>query len=182
MFLDSFIVNIISKTFLKWNYGTLTDLQTDFLKHYAFYLIYHEYIFLGFYLFILRERGKEREREGEKHQYAVASCTPFTGDLAHNPDMCPWDLNWWPFGSQAGTQSTEPHQPGPMNILICQILFLKPMWAFSRMNIFITWTFYNILTSSLIPLIKYLLQTYCKSSTVASIGVKRQMKQAKVFK
>ena len=30
-----------------------------------------------------------------------------------NPGMCPdWELNHQPFGSQAGTQSTEPHQPG----------------------------------------------------------------------
>ena len=37
---------------------------------------------------------------------------PPTGDLAHNPGMCPgWESNWRPFGSQAGTQSTEPHQP-----------------------------------------------------------------------
>ena len=40
-------------------------------------------------------------------------CTaPSTGDLAHNPGMCPdWESNWQPFGSQASTQSTEPHQP-----------------------------------------------------------------------
>ena len=39
-------------------------------------------------------------------------CIP-TGDLACNPGMCPnWESNWQPFGSQAGTQSTEPHQPG----------------------------------------------------------------------
>ena len=32
-------------------------------------------------------------------------------DLAHNPGMCPdWESNWRPFVSQAGTQSTEPHQ------------------------------------------------------------------------
>ena len=32
-----------------------------------------------------------------------------TGDLAHNPGMCPdWELNQWPFGFQAGAQSTEP--------------------------------------------------------------------------
>ena len=39
--------------------------------------------------------------------------TPPTGDPAHNPGMCPdWEPNQWPLGSQAGTQSTEPHQPG----------------------------------------------------------------------
>ena len=35
-----------------------------------------------------------------------------TGDLAHNPGMCPdWELNQWDFGSQAHAQSTELHHP-----------------------------------------------------------------------
>ena len=39
-------------------------------------------------------------------------CPP-TGDLACNPGMCSdWELNEQPLGLQAGTQSTEPHQPG----------------------------------------------------------------------
>ena len=43
----------------------------------------------------------EGEKEGEKHQCVVASHMDPTGDLAHNPDMCPdWELNWWPFGLQ----------------------------------------------------------------------------------
>ena len=50
---------------------------------------------------------------GEKHQCAVASQVPHTGDPACNPDMCSdWESSGWPFGSQAGAQSTEPHQPG----------------------------------------------------------------------
>ena len=45
-----------------------------------------------FYLLIFRERGREGEREGEKHQCAVASPMPPTGDLAHKPGMCPdWE-------------------------------------------------------------------------------------------
>ena len=64
-------------------------------------------------LFIFREGVKEGEKEGEKHQCVVASHMPPTGDLAHNPGMCPdWESSWWPFGLQAGTQSTEPQQPG----------------------------------------------------------------------
>ena len=63
-------------------------------------------------LFIFRERGREGEREGEKHQCVVASRASFTGDLAHNPGTCPaWESNWRPFASQAGGQSTELHQP-----------------------------------------------------------------------
>ena len=62
------------------------------------------------YLFL--EKGSEGEREGEKHQCVVAFCVPPTGDLAHNPGMCPdWESNQWPFVSQASTQSTEPHHP-----------------------------------------------------------------------
>ena len=64
-----------------------------------------------FYLFLGMRR--EEEREEEEHQCVVASCTPPTGDLAHNPGMCPdWESNGPPFVSKAGAQSTEPHQPG----------------------------------------------------------------------
>ena len=71
-----------------------------------------------FYLFIFKERGREEEREGEKHQCVVASQAPPTGDLAHNPGMCPdWESNQQPFDSQASTQSTEPHQPGLTRVL-----------------------------------------------------------------
>ena len=52
---------------------------------------------------------------------------PPTGDMAHNPGMCPdWELNLQPFGSQAGAQSTEPHQPGLLFIFFIFFLFLKP--------------------------------------------------------
>ena len=48
-----------------------------------------------FYLFIFREKGREGEREGEKHQCVVASHASVTGDLAQNPGMCPdWESNW----------------------------------------------------------------------------------------
>ena len=64
-------------------------------------------------LFIFRERGREAEREGKKHQCVVASHAPPTGDLARNPGMCPdWESNQWLFGSQVCAQSTEPHQSG----------------------------------------------------------------------
>ena len=44
----------------------------------------------------------EREREGEKRHCVLASHMPPTGDLAHNPGMCPdWKSNWRPFDSQA---------------------------------------------------------------------------------
>ena len=89
-------------------------------------------VFKRFYLFIFRE-GKGGRREGEKHQCVVASRVPPTGDLARNPGMCPkQELSQRPFGSQAGTQSTEPHQQGPSlffypplsAFLICPFLFL----------------------------------------------------------
>ena len=70
-------------------------------------------IFKRCYLFIFRERGREGERKGEKHQCVVASHVLPSGDLACNPGMCPdWELNQWPFSMPADTQSTEPQQPG----------------------------------------------------------------------
>ena len=64
-------------------------------------------------LFIFREMGKGERKEGEKHQCVVSSGAPTTEGLAHNPGMCPdWESNQQPFGSQASTQSTEPHGQG----------------------------------------------------------------------
>ena len=50
--------------------------------------------------------------------HLLASCMPPTGDLTCNPDMCPdWESNRQPFSLQAGTQSTELHQPGQQMVL-----------------------------------------------------------------
>ena len=66
----------------------------------------------GFFNLFL-DRGREGDREEEKHQCMVASRKPLMGQLAHNLGTCPdWELNPRHFGSQAGAQSIEPHQPG----------------------------------------------------------------------
>ena len=49
--------------------------------------IFNFFLFLFFYLFL--QRGREGEREGEKHQCVVASHITTTGDLAGNPGD-PW--------------------------------------------------------------------------------------------
>ena len=74
-------------------------------------------VFILFYLkkfiYLFLERGREGEKEGEKHQSVVASHEPLVGDLARNPGTCPdWESHQLPFGLQASTESTEPHQPG----------------------------------------------------------------------
>ena len=64
-------------------------------------------------LFNFRQRERKGEKEGEKHWCVVTSRMPPSRDLANNPCKCPgWELNQRPFGSKAGTQSAEPHQPG----------------------------------------------------------------------
>ena len=73
-------------------------------------------IFKRLYLVIFRERGREKERDRKKHQCVVVSHAAPTGDLAHNPGMCPdWESNQRPFSSQACAQSTELHWPGHFN-------------------------------------------------------------------
>ena len=73
------------------------------------------YFFFKIPLFIFGDRGEGRKKEREtlmherQHQ-SVASRTPLTGNLAHNPGMCPdWELNQRPFSLQVSAQSTEPH-------------------------------------------------------------------------
>ena len=68
-------------------------------------------------LLIFRERGREGERGKETPNVWATTCMPLTGDPACNPGMCPgWESNQRHFGSQASTQSTEPHQPGQQAI------------------------------------------------------------------
>ena len=64
-------------------------------------------------LFIFRERGREGEIWGEKHQGMVASHVfPYSGP-GLQPRHVPWlGIEPMTLGSQAGAQSTEPHQPG----------------------------------------------------------------------
>ena len=84
------------------------------------------FLCLRFYLFTFREWGREGEREGEKLQCVketfVASHISPTGDLACNSGMyLDWELNWQPFGLQAGTQPIEPHQPGHIFVFLRSI-------------------------------------------------------------
>ena len=93
-------------SFLIWGIRSM-NFESVSCDCYFLKIIFKDFI----YLFL--ERGREGEREGEKHQCVVASHVPPTGDLARNPGMCPdWEPNWQIFGSQASAQYTEPHQPG----------------------------------------------------------------------
>ena len=123
----------------------------------------HAFYFPNFiYLFLIRERGREGEKEGEKHQYVVASWVPSTGDLACNPGTCPgWESNWWPFGLQTDTQSTEPHQPGmhlqnffvtssqisffSLNLLLCSHLTSNGLAIISNSTC-LKWKFFILLS------------------------------------
>ena len=63
-----------------------TIINLAIIPHCLSYCIVNYSFYLG--------RGREREREGEKHQGVVASHTPPTGDLVPNPGMCPdWESN-----------------------------------------------------------------------------------------
>ena len=70
-----------SHPFTQWNIITCSQILFYFLKDFI-------------YLFIFRERGRRGEREGEKHQYVVASHVAPTEDLTGNPGVSPdWELN-----------------------------------------------------------------------------------------
>ena len=63
------------------------------------------------YLFLERKGGK---RGRETSVCGCLLCAPYWGSSLQ-PRHVPWlGINWRPFGSQAGPQPTEPHQPGQM--------------------------------------------------------------------
>ena len=71
---------------------------------------FFSFLFFKIYLFIDIRGGRKRGRETSI--CCCLTCTP-TGDLAHNPGLCPdWESNWRTFGSQARAQSPESNQPG----------------------------------------------------------------------
>ena len=72
----------------------MTPQVTCGIYMYIYICVYIYIYILRVYVFISRQRRLEGEREGEKHQCVVASCTALTGDLARNPGMCPdWEPN-----------------------------------------------------------------------------------------
>nr|KAF6279136.1 hypothetical protein mMyoMyo1_010179 [Myotis myotis] len=58
------------------------------------------------------ERGTDRQTSTvRENPGSAASCTPPTGDGAHNPGLCPdRESNPGPLGPQADALSTEPHR------------------------------------------------------------------------
>ena len=97
---------------------------TIFIFHALFFWTIKLFFKRFYFILFFRERGREgKERQRnicvQEIHWSVASCMPPTGNLVCNPGMCPdWELNWWPSGSQAGTQFTDPHQPGQKIILL----------------------------------------------------------------
>ena len=77
-------------------------LTLPYLLDYCSFILSCNYnFFKRFYLFIFRQKGREGEREGEKHQCVVASHVAPTRDLARNPGTCPdQESNRRPPGSQ----------------------------------------------------------------------------------
>ena len=81
--------------------------------------------FLRFYLFIFRQRGREGERDRNINVWLSLLLPPLGTWPATQACALDWKLNRRPFGSQAGTQSTEPHQPG----LFSCALNIRSAWS-----------------------------------------------------
>ena len=71
-----------------------------------FHLLFFFFFVLRSHSFIFRDRGREGERKGKKHQCVVVSHMPPNRDLARNLGMCPaWESSQQHFGSQAGAHA-----------------------------------------------------------------------------
>ena len=87
-------------------------------------------LFKRFYLFIFQREGKGgRKRERETSMCGCLSHAPPHWGPGPQPRHVPnWESNQRPFGSQAGTQSTEPHQPGLLLTLKYRSLSEMSFW------------------------------------------------------
>ena len=75
-------------------------------------------LFKRFYLSIFGERGREGEKEREKHQCVVVSHAAPTGDVARNPGTCPdWESNRQPCGSQSTLNPLSHTSQGSSDLL-----------------------------------------------------------------
>ena len=72
------------------------------------------FFFVKDFIYLFLKRGREGEERNSN--MCLPLVHPPTEGLSCNPGMCSdWESNQQPFGSQAGAQSTEPHQPGLSN-------------------------------------------------------------------
>ena len=75
--------------------------------------VFFKILFIKYFIYLFL--GREKERERETSVCDCLSCIPYWG--AGLPGMClDWESNQQPLGSQAGTLSTEPHQPGQCGV------------------------------------------------------------------
>ena len=86
-------------------------------------------LFPQVFIYLFLKKGEGREKEIEKN---INVCLPLMCPQPgtwHATQACArdWESNWWPFGSQAGTQSTEPHHPG-QDITLSEN---APYWSFN---------------------------------------------------
>ena len=67
------------------------------------------------FTYFQRQGGRKRGKHwcAKRNIDQLPPRTPLSGELACNPGMCPdRESKWWPFGLQAGDQSTESYWPG----------------------------------------------------------------------
>ena len=83
--------------------------------------ISHSFSLLSFFkdfIYLFLETGERKDKERERN---ISVWLPFICPLLETwPSTQAWALDWEsnqrPFGLQASTQSTEPHQPGPFSL------------------------------------------------------------------
>ena len=115
---------------------------------------------LRYYIYLFLERGEGREKKRETSMCDCLSCTPYWRP-GLQPSHMPWlGINWGPFGLQAITQSSEPHQPG------LEMSFLKyhieETWFFlSRVIPVLVWISTSFVFMSNTPLYGY--SMFCSS-------------------
>ena len=110
----------------------LSSLEECLFRSFVHFSFYYCYYCLKDFIYLFLERGKGGRKRGRdtsmSERFGCLLHAP-NGDLASNPGMRPdWESNQRHFSLQAGTQSTEPHEPGchlPIFQVDCLLLSCK---------------------------------------------------------
>ena len=94
--------------------------------HFLINTCYFHSFFSRFYLFLDRGEGREKERERNITVWLPLTCPPLGTWPATQAGALDWELNQWPFDSQAGTQPLSHTSQG--------IFFFRKMMNYHILN------------------------------------------------
>ena len=82
------------------------------------------FFFFKDFIYLFLEKGEGREKEMERNINPLTLTRPQQGTWPATQALSWLGIDWQTFGSQASTQSTQPHLPGPKFLFLGQYFLI----------------------------------------------------------